>query len=147
MKLLLSILSAACLLTACNSGANKEAELVKAKQMTIDSMKAVLAKQAVIDSMNTVIAEREEKNKQIEANNNITPQAQPQAVVQQKKKKWNNTAKGAVIGAGTGAVAGAIINKKRAEGALVGSLVGAGVGAATGLVVDKTKKNKQQRNN
>lgn len=55
-----------------------------------------------------------------------------------KKKGWSNAAKGAVIGAGTGAVAGAVINKRnRAAGAVVGGVVGAGVGYTIGRAKDK----------
>jgi PBP1b-binding outer membrane lipoprotein LpoB len=59
MKSLILIICAVSFLTACNSGPNKEAEALKAKQVTIDSMKAVIAKQAVIDSMNAIVADRE----------------------------------------------------------------------------------------
>ena len=152
MKIFLSVFCAVCFLSACNSGSNKEAALLKAKQATIDSMKVVIEKQAVIDSMNTIMAQNEEKNKQIVANNAAVAQeqvvqtTQTQATQTTKKKKWNNTAKGAAIGAGGGAVAGAIIGKDRAKGALVGSLIGAGVGTATGLVADGSKKKKNKQN-
>ncbi|WP_414617831.1 YMGG-like glycine zipper-containing protein [Dyadobacter sp. 32] len=157
MKLLVSVFCAIGLLTGCNSSNNKEAEVQQAKQMAVDSMKHVIAKQAVVDSMNAVMAEREkeikaeqaqaeqeEKDRQALAVKNETPAAAP---VAKRKKKWNNTAKGAVIGAGTGAVAGAIIHsKKPVEGALIGTVVGAGVGTATGAIVDDSKKKKNKAN-
>ncbi|MBK0403523.1 hypothetical protein I5M27_11040 [Adhaeribacter sp. BT258] len=60
----------------------------------------------------------------------------------QPKKKWSPVAKGAVIGVGTGAAAGAIINKKnRVAGAVVGGVVGGAVGAGVGKVV----QNKQEK--
>ena len=50
-----------------------------------------------------------------------------------KKEGWSSAAKGAVIGGATGAVAGAVINKKnRAAGAVVGGVAGAGVGYTIG---------------
>ncbi len=56
----------------------------------------------------------------------------------QRKKGWSKAAKGTVIGAGTGIVAGAIINKKnRGVGALVGGLLGAGAGYGIGRSMDK----------
>ena len=152
MKLLLSILSFACILSACNTQSNSDADLAKAKQNTIDSLKFVMAKKAIIDSVNTANAQREEqlttekeaireeKARQVVVNNNIP------ATPAKKKKKWNNTAKGAVIGAGTGAITGALVDKKRGEGALVGGLIGGGVGAATGAIVDHSKKKKAQAN-
>ena len=147
MKLSASIFCAICFLTACNSASDKEAVALKAKQATIDSMKVVIAKQAVIDSMNAVSAQREaevqaqneEKSSQIAANNSVAP-------VAAKKKGWNHTAKGAVVGAGTGAIAGAIINKHHAKGALIGSLIGGGAGAGTGAIVDAAKKKKNKGN-
>jgi hypothetical protein len=152
MKLLLSTLCAAIVLTSCNSASNKESEALKSKQATIDSMKAVLAKQAVIDSMNNVMAQREAEQKaanvensgqNVASGNNTVQRITPAAPA---KKKWNHTAKGAVVGAGTGAVTGAIVNKNRAEGAIIGSLIGAGVGAGTGAVVDASKKKKNKGN-
>ena len=151
-KLPISIFSAAILLASCNSGADKEAALLKEKQFAIDSMKHVMEKKAIVDSMNTVMTKREmaqkeekaiiaeEKADQVAATNNVA--ATPAA---RRKKGWNHTAKGAVVGAGTGAITGAIVNKKRGEGALIGSLIGAGVGAGTGAIVDNTQK--KRRNN
>src|SRR5688572_30094740 len=58
------------------------------------------------------------------------------------KKKWSPVAKGAVIGAGTGAAAGAIIHKKnRVAGGVVGGVVGGAVGAGVGKVI----QNKQEK--
>jgi hypothetical protein len=50
---------------------------------------------------------------------------------------------GALIGAGVGAVSGAIINKNnRGKGAIIGGVIGAGIGAGTGVIID----NKQKKN-
>jgi uncharacterized membrane protein len=55
-----------------------------------------------------------------------------------RKKGWSKAAKGTVIGAGTGAVAGAIINKKnRGVGAVIGGILGAGAGYGIGRSMDK----------
>lgn len=55
-----------------------------------------------------------------------------------EKKGWSAKAKGAVIGAATGAAAGAIINKRqRAVGAVVGGVLGAGAGTGIGAIIDK----------
>ena len=65
---------------------------------------------------------------------------------EKKKKGINNTAKGAIIGAGAGAVGGAIINKKNpGKGAIIGGVIGAGAGAATGILLDKNKKKKEAK--
>jgi Zn-dependent alcohol dehydrogenase len=153
MKLLISITLTALVLTGCNSTSKRETETAKVKQEAIDSMRTVIAKQAAIDSMNAIMAEREkeleakheEERQQIAASSNtpVTPQAQTAVA---KKKKWNHTAKGAVVGAGTGAITGAIVNKDRVKGAAIGTLIGAGVGAGTGAIVDASKKKKNKEN-
>ncbi len=57
---------------------------------------------------------------------------------QQQKKGWSAKAKGGTIGAGVGAVAGAIIHKRQpAVGAVVGGILGAGAGVGVGAVIDK----------
>ncbi len=55
----------------------------------------------------------------------------------EKKKGWSAAAKGAVIGAGTGAIGGAIISKKKGLGAIVGGVVGAAGGYIIGKDIDK----------
>ena len=54
-----------------------------------------------------------------------------------KKKGWSNSAKGAVIGAGTGAAAGAIIGKNKVKSAVIGGVLGAGGGFVIGKILDK----------
>ena len=135
-------------LTACNSGADKAAEAQKEKQKTIDSLNTVLVKQRVIDSMKLVEAKRTvKKNTQVtqtstQTSGNLeTVSAQPA-----KKKGLSHTAKGAIVGAGAGAITGAIINHNdRVKGAAIGTVLGAGIGAGTGLIVDKSVKKKKKR--
>jgi outer membrane lipoprotein SlyB len=66
---------------------------------------------------------------------NTTPVA-----VKQKKKGLSTPAKGAIIGGTVGAATGAIVSKKKVQGAVVGAVVGAGAGAATGVIIDKRKE-------
>jgi hypothetical protein len=54
-----------------------------------------------------------------------------------KKKGWNNATKGAVIGAGAGAIGGAILSKKKGLGAVIGGVVGAAGGYIIGKNIDK----------
>lgn len=55
-----------------------------------------------------------------------------------KKKGWSNRAKGAVIGAGAGAIGGAIINgRNRGAGAAIGAVIGAAGGYIIGNEKDK----------
>lgn len=151
-KLPISIISAAIFMASCNSGTNKETALLKEKQFAIDSMKHVMEKKAIVDSMNTVMANREAEKKAeearvAEAKNTEAVATSTAAPAERRKKGWNHTAKGAVVGAGTGAITGALVNKKRGEGALVGTLIGAGVGAGTGALVDNSQKKKRRNNN
>lgn len=60
--------------------------------------------------------------------------SQPQAT---KKKGWSSAAKGAVIGAGAGAVTGILVDKKDARGAIIGGVLGAGTGYVIGRSKDK----------
>lgn len=55
-----------------------------------------------------------------------------------EKKGWSKAAKAVVIGAGSGAVLGAVINKRnRAVGAVIGGVIGGGVGYGIGRKMDK----------
>lgn len=66
-----------------------------------------------------------------------TPAVAQQEPVQQKKG-WSAKAKGGVIGAGAGAVAGALIHKRSpALGAAVGGVLGGGAGVGIGAIIDK----------
>ena len=61
----------------------------------------------------------------------------PTASIPAKKKGWSKAAKGTVIGAGSGAVLGAIISKNKGKGAIIGGVLGAGGGYVLGRVLDK----------
>jgi len=141
---------------------------IYAQQRVIDSMRTEMARQQLIDSMNefhamqyslqpTVIPapreaapvyyanqnrRRSYAGQSRQARTNTQPAPAPvvlqQAPVPAKKKGWSAKAKGAVIGAGTGAIAGAVINKRnRPVGALIGGVLGAGAGTGIGAILDK----------
>lgn len=52
--------------------------------------------------------------------------------------------KSALIGAGAGAVTGAVVSKKRAKGAVIGGAIGAGAGYLYGRHRDKTHPTTKQ---
>ena len=54
-----------------------------------------------------------------------------------RDKGWSDAAKGTVIGAGTGAVVGAIVSKDKGKGAIIGTIIGAGAGYAVGRHRDR----------
>lgn len=54
-----------------------------------------------------------------------------------EKKGWSKAAKGTVIGAGSGALVGAVVSKKKGKGAIIGGAIGAGTGYVIGRGEDK----------
>ncbi|MBV7529701.1 glycine zipper domain-containing protein [Chitinophaga sp. sic0106] len=155
MRITLIAVTAAVALFSCKSQPD-QAAIEEAKKMTIDSINNVnLAKQQVIDSMNQVGKKRgkgasESGYSPAEYTAPADGTTAAAAPAETKKKKgfssWSHTAKGAVVGAGAGAVTGAVVNKNdRVKGAALGTLIGAGVGAGTGAIVDHAKKKKEQQ--
>lgn len=71
-----------------------------------------------------------------------TEEASNREAVPAKKKKFNDASKGAVIGAGSGAVLGAIISKKNRG---LGAVIGAAVGGGAGYGIGKHKDNKKAK--
>lgn len=136
MKKIIMIFASVAIMVSCKNTNSKGQIADEARQATIDSMKVVAEKQRIIDSM-TIVHENEikEKEKQV-----IVVRDQQAAQAAPQRKKWSGAAKGAVIGAGVGAVTGAVISKKKGEGAIIGGLAGAGLGAGTGAIIDDSKK-------
>jgi len=66
----------------------------------------------------------------------VHAQAQERVVVKHKKG-WSHRKKDAVIGAGAGAVAGALVSKHHATGAVVGGVVGGAGGYLLGRHKDR----------
>ena len=146
MKNLIYISVLALAFSSCRD--TKAENIALEQQREIDSMKVVMkrqeemaAKQKTIDSMNAIVAEREAaasaRVAAANARNNSAVTTTPA-----KEKGWSSTAKGAVIGAGAGAITGAAVSKKKGEGAIIGGLAGAAVGAGTGAIIGDGKKKK-----
>lgn len=139
---------------------------VRAQQYSLDSMKFEMAKQDIVDSMAEVArVEREAALEEQAAayaatrstsrstgsantraassasnysNTSYAGSASQPVYTAPEKRGWSAKAKGAVIGAGTGAVSGAVINKRdRAKGAIIGGVLGAGAGTGVGAIIDK----------
>ena len=125
-------------LIACNSKSGVELQ----QQRTIDSLNAVAAKQHAIDSMNAL------RKHEAPTTTTVTQSSQNTTTSNEAKKKGMSApVKGALIGAGVGAVTGAIIDKKHpGQGAVIGGVVGAGAGAGTGAIIDKNQKKKESSN-
>lgn len=132
----------AALIIGCKSKAKQEAEVLQAKQMTIDSIaKAEDIKKRTIDSMNMAAASKEKERVVVVRQ---SPSGTTTTTTTTQKKGWNSTLKGAVIGAGAGAITGAMVDKKKGRGAVIGGLLGAGAGAGVGAIIDGKEKKKKQ---
>ncbi|MEC5167135.1 hypothetical protein RCH18_002885 [Flavobacterium sp. PL11] len=140
MKLVYFFLLSIVVISCQNQG---KMDIQAAKKATVDSMKVVNEKQRVIDSMKLEIVKIEEAKIETKKEVIVVNQQAPSSTTTTtttKKQGWSNTAKGAVIGAGVGAATGAIISKKKVQGAIIGGVAGAGVGAGTGAILDAKKK-------
>ena len=144
MKQIFVALATSAVLFACHNSSD-QAAIESAKQEAVDSVNNVNAmKQQVIDSMKTAKSASHEHNSSVAAtSSSSTAASSSSATTTAKKKGWSHTAKGAVVGAGAGAITGALVNKDHVKGAAIGTLIGAGVGAGTGAIVDHSKKKKQ----
>ncbi|PSL42884.1 YmgG-like glycine-zipper protein [Chitinophaga niastensis] len=164
MKQVFVALATAVVLFSCKSNADTGTAIEEARKETIDSMNNVSAisatREKVIDSMRAVKRGHERYAPGVsnnengystapaanEANNNTVASTPAPTPVVKKKKGWSHTAKGAVVGAGAGAITGALINRDHLKGAAIGTLIGAGVGAGTGAIVDYEKKKRALNN-
>src|SRR5665213_1007811 len=136
MKQLILIFGSIILLISCNQS-GKDAVLLQ-QQRTKDSLTQVIVKQRAVDSMKTIRHQEEVRSNGQSGQTNTQSAESADA---QKKKGWSNKAKGAVIGAGVGAVTGAIVDKKHhAAGAIIGGVAGAGAGYGAGAIIDNKKK-------
>ena len=161
MKKIVSVCVIATVMMACNTKAKKEAEILQAKQMTIDSITKVEdIRKNTIDSMQAVAATAKAKEPKVVVvrepssnhshaststnnSNSSNTSNNSNTTTTTRKKGWSSTAKGAVIGAGVGGITGAMIDKKKGRGAVIGGLLGAGAGAGVGAIIDGKEKRKQ----
>jgi YMGG-like Gly-zipper len=143
VKRFATILTMTALFAACGNGKNKQALIEAQRQKTLDSMNLVMQKQKAIDSMKLVEAKKVpvHNTHTVEYVNSSSNAAYAPAA---KKKGMSTPVKGALIGAGVGAVSGAVIDKKHGRGAVLGGLIGAGAGAGTGVIIDNKKKKSGQ---
>lgn len=159
MKHILSLVILAAAMTACNSNADTTGNEGKVTPATdtaglaqFQALKAQAALKAMEDSIqkskaNEAAARKETASKKKTTHNSSTTRSESIAYESEnpakQKKGWSKKAKGAIIGAGSGAAAGAIINKKNRT---VGGVVGGVVGAATGYGIGRREDKKDGRN-
>ncbi|OYU80689.1 MAG: glycine zipper family protein [Flavobacterium sp. BFFFF1] len=152
MKKIAITLIAALAIMSCKNAAKEQAEMEQAKQATIDSIRMEVAKQEAeeaqqrtIDSMKAVAETQRLQQQAVAGNASSSTSTSSSTTTTTKKKGWSNTAKGAVIGAGVGAVTGAVVSKhKKGQGAIIGGAAGAILGAGVGSTIDQKKKTSGQ---
>ena len=145
MKKLFIVIGLAVGIAACNSDAKDSAQAYKNTKEYKDSLKLDSFKR--VEAIEKEIDKREaERLSLVNASSNNGVAAAPRTRVvretryvqsQPQKKGWSSAAKGAVIGAGAGAVTGVLIDKKNGRGAVIGGVVGAGTGYVIGRAKDK----------
>jgi outer membrane lipoprotein SlyB len=157
MKKILSIFTIAIIFTACksktNSDVNKNMVLVdttglsKSNALTdVGNHKYVINDKAINDAAVTKpVGSSRQTNNTVEnsgTGNNSTSSAgtnsSTTATPVKTDKGLSHAAKGTIVGAGTGAITGAILNKDhRGTGAIIGAVIGAGTGYVIGRSTDK----------
>jgi hypothetical protein len=161
-KVLMSLVLGATILASCGKSA-KQVELEKQAALTAykDSVRLDSFKRAEVEEQKRKIEEEQRMVQErheaelaaakrgatgrYSSGNTVTTSSAGVTSTQAKKKGWSDAAKGTAIGAGVGAISGAIIDKKDARGAVIGGLVGAGAGYTIGRAEDR-KSGRVQKN-
>ena len=161
MKKILSIFTIVAILAACKSKTNSEFStsknmvlvdttgLSKSNVLTdVGNNKYVINEKAVSNpatakpssslpkqTSNSTAGNSNSGNSGVSGSNTSTAEA-PAPVP--ADKGWSHAAKATAVGAGSGAIIGAIVNKDhRGEGALIGTAIGAGTGYLIGRAKDR----------
>lgn len=154
MKTTVKIIAFACMVSAfaaCNSDAKMQAYKNSKRyqdSLKLDSFKR--AEAAAKEKAETeALAQKEEPSTRTyshrtshvssRSSNTSSPVLVESSV--QEKKGMSSAAKGAIIGAGAGAVTGILVDKKNGRGAVIGGVIGAG----TGYVIGRNKDKKSGR--
>jgi hypothetical protein len=152
MKNIFSIVILALMFAACTNNAREEA-LIKQKAVAAvkDSLRLDSFKNAEVKAKEEakIAQAKEEKRMLLLSERNeaaANKQYNNETIAPAKKKGWSQAAKGTVIGAGAGAIGGALIDKKKGRGAIVGGVVGAGTGYLIGRGQDRKSGRVQPKN-
>ncbi|TCD01683.1 YMGG-like glycine zipper-containing protein [Pedobacter psychroterrae] len=155
MKHTLLIFVSAVLLSACTNNAKEDAAIKQQAIVAVkDSLKLDSFKRAEVKKQeDQKVAARVNEEKRMlllsernEAASAPAPREYSEQAVPAKKKGWSAAAKGAVIGAGAGALGGVLIDKKDGRGAIIGGVVGAGTGYLIGRDKDRKSGRVQPKN-
>jgi len=143
------------LLSACGN-ASGEKEDILAREMAeqrvhdslkLDSFQRAEAAKAALDEQNASKSYSQKESNVIPTTNTSNViHASPEATQEQQKKGWSDAAKGTAIGAGVGAIGGALIDKdKPGRGAAIGAAIGGGSGYAIGRKSDRESGRVQKK--
>lgn len=144
------VLAVAAAVTACNSSATnnkggentytfKDSVKIIKDSLRLDSFqRAENERKAEVQRKEEIATAKAEARREVSSKPQYVVNQQSNAVQPAKKKGWSAAAKGAVIGAGAGAVTGILVDKKDGRGAAIGGVLGAGTGYLIGR--DKDKK-------
>lgn len=157
MKRIVLVCIAGAMLAACTNNNAREEALVKQKMVAavkdslkLDSFKRAEAKIKEKEQETQRLAKiKEERRMLLLSERNEAAPARSynsEAAAPAKKKGWSQAAKGAVIGAGAGALGGVLLDKKDGRGAIIGGVVGAGAGYLIGRDQDRKSGRVQPRN-
>lgn len=137
MKKLFAIATVAIIMVSCKSKSANETNVLSASDSTSYKEFVKWKEDKAAEKAKPVVTHHIHSTSNNTTANNTT--ANSTATTQPAEKKgWSKSAKGAVIGAGAGAAAGAIINKNdRVKGAVIGGVLGAGAGYGIGKVIEK----------
>lgn len=158
MKKILLVMITGIMLSACTNNAKEEA-LIKQKALVaikdslrLDSFNKAEAKVKEEEQQKIVQAKEEKeaalvaRHSAVSSGRTVSTSNTGGTAVPAKKKGWSQAAKGAVIGAGAGALGGVIIDKKKGRGAIIGGVVGAGTGYLIGRGQDRKSGRVQPKN-
>lgn len=159
MKKILLVIISGITFSACSNNAKQEA-LIKQQaivavkdSLRLDSFKRAEVKAKEKEKEEQRLAQvKEEKRMLLLSEKNEAASSRyasgnsVETTAPAKKKGWSQAAKGAVIGAGAGALGGVLIDKKDGRGAIIGGVVGAGTGYLIGRSQDRKSGRVQPKN-
>lgn len=153
MKRILIVLCCAGFFTACNQSEKQEAAAKQAAVKAVkDSLRLDSFKRAEVAEKERLAKEKEEQHKaelaaaNARADANARQAAYSGGSTASRKRGWSEAAKGTAIGAGAGALGGALIDKKKGRGAIIGAAAGAGTGYLIGRSKDRKSGRVQPKN-
>src|SRR6186713_2349648 len=136
--LFIVIAIAAVVSVAAIVGISSNTKMKKVDATELAQLEALETEKASYVAQNTTTRSTSAKRTVNYQSPKMVSESQNAAKTTTTKKGWSKAAKATAIGAGTGAVLGAVINKKnRAVGAVIGGVIGGGGGYVIGRGMDK----------